>query len=385
MVLGSVALGLGTLQFVPALRRRNPRLHRALGLAVWLATLASMAGALGFLATFSMTEDASGVAFQLGLWALALLTLVLLSQAVLAAWSHDYRSHMVWMATVMAALATAPMLRLDWVVFGQLWGGERHAVVNLATGTFLFLQTLWLMTVWLTWVGDRDLPTRPSPTSAFPMGLVRLLAALSALGAVQEGLLAPHGFDLFASVRDARELLPQGATLWAIASVVAMIALPSAWRSALAGNVPSRLLSVSAAAAALGALAIGLDHDRSSMERFAIATFWAGYGIALLVALALAHLVPANSAGRNAWTLVLLASLWLPSQLYGLLLVGIAVGASFGAAMAAALFNSVGAAAVIGIATGFGARFRLRPSSRARPPQELAHDRAAAMGLIVGR
>lgn len=384
MALGGVALGLGVLQFVPSLRRRNPRRHRIVGAIVWLATLASMVGAIAFLATFPMQEDASGAAFHLGLWALAVLTLVLLVQAILAAWSRDFRSHMVWMATVMAALATAPMLRLDWVMFSHLWGGERHAVVNLATGTFLFLQTLWLMTIWLTWVGDRDLPARPAPASGFPMGLVRLLAALSALGAVQEGLLAPHGFDLFASVRGARELLPEGARLWAIASVVAMIALPSAWRGALAGSAPSRLLSVSAAAVALGALAIGLDHDRSSMERFSIATFWTGYAVALLIALVLAHLVPPNSAGRNAWSLVLLASLWLPSQLHGLLLVGVAVGADFGAAMAAALFNGAGGAAVIGIATGFGARFRLWPSPRSRP-HAFPHDRSAAAGPIAGR
>jgi len=362
MVLGGIALGLGILQFVPSLRRRKPRLHRKLGLIIWLATLASMVGAISFLATFPMHEDASGAAFHLGLWALALLTLLLLAQAVLAAWSRDFRSHMVWMSTVMAALATAPMLRLDWVVFSHLWGGHQLAVVSLATGTFVLLQTLLLMTIWLTWIGDRDLPARPTPVSTFPMWLVRLLAVLSALGAVQEGLLAPLGHDLFASSRDARELLPPGASLWAIASVVAMISLPTAWRDALTGAVPSRLISFSSAAVALGALAIGVDHDRGSMERFSIAAFWVAYGMALLFALGLAHLVPPNSAGRNAWSHLLLASLWLPSQLNGLLLVGVAVGADFSEAMTAALFNGFGGIAVVGIATGFGARFRFWPS-----------------------
>jgi hypothetical protein len=83
MVLGGIALGLGILQFVPSLRRRKPRLHRKLGLIIWLAALASMVGAISFLATFPMHEDASGAAFHLGLWALALLTLLLLAQAVL--------------------------------------------------------------------------------------------------------------------------------------------------------------------------------------------------------------------------------------------------------------------------------------------------------------
>jgi uncharacterized membrane protein len=83
MVLGSVALGLGALQFVPQARRSAPRLHRAAGLLVYVAT-----------------------AFHLGMWSLASWTLMLLWHAVAAARHRDFRSHMVWMALVYAGLCT---------------------------------------------------------------------------------------------------------------------------------------------------------------------------------------------------------------------------------------------------------------------------------------
>jgi hypothetical protein len=113
-----------------------------------------MLGALGFLVHVPMKQGSSGVVFHLGPWAL---TLLLLAQAVLAAWSRDFRSHMVWMALVFAALATAPMLRLDWVLLPHLWPQANHEMVNLASGLVVFLQALLVMALWLSLLGDRDL------------------------------------------------------------------------------------------------------------------------------------------------------------------------------------------------------------------------------------
>jgi hypothetical protein len=80
--------------------------------------------------------------------------------------------------------------------------------------------------------------------------------------------------------------------------------------------------------------------------------------------LLLSHLVARNSNGRNAWALMTLASLWLPSQMPLLLAIGLAVGASFDEAMAQALVNGIGGIVAAGITTGFGARFRLAPERR---------------------
>jgi hypothetical protein len=163
----------------------------------------------------------------MGLWALDLLTLGLLSQAIMAALARNFRSHMVWMSMVFAAIATAPMLRLDWVVFAHLWPQQGHETINLATSTFVLLQTLAFMTLWLGWIGDRDLPARSaSAISVWPRWIIVALSVLSALAAVQEGLLVRAGFDLFRSVREARDVLPPGAMFWSLAMLPAM-ALPS--------------------------------------------------------------------------------------------------------------------------------------------------------------
>src|SRR5690606_6056340 len=156
------------------------------GLVVWLAAFMSMVGAVAYLWFVPMREGASGPAFQLGLWALSLLTLALLWQALVAVWARDFRSHMVWMSLLFAALATAPMLRLDWIVFAAVWPARGHEMVNLATGMFVLTQTVVLMCLWLSWVGDRDLPGRKESRSAWPAWLVVGLAALSAVGALQE-------------------------------------------------------------------------------------------------------------------------------------------------------------------------------------------------------
>ena len=364
--LGGIALGLGILQFVPSLRRRHPRLHRFAGLAVWIAVLASMIGAIGFLIFIPMRQGASGVVFHMGLWALDLLTLGLLYQAILAALARDFRSHMVWMSMVFAAIATAPMLRLDWVVFAHLWPQQGHEIINLATSTFVLLQTVTIMTLWLGWVGDRDLPARSSSAiSAWPQWVIVALSALSALAAIQESWLVRAGFDLFHSVRDARDVFPPGAILWSLTMLVGMALAPRAWRNALTGARPSIFTTVVIMGVALGSMAIGLEYDRASLVRVGISTFWTAYGLLLVTAIVLAHVIRPTSLGRNAWTLIAIALMWLPSQLLGLIVLGLSFGATFTEAMGAALVIGVGGLVVAGAATGFGAKLRWAPVRRA--------------------
>lgn len=360
MVLGGVALGLGLLQFVPALRRRHRRLHRAIGAVVALAVLASMVGAIGFLAYVPMRQGASGPAFHLGLWALAGLTLVLLVQAGLAAWARDFRAHMVWMALVFAALATAPMLRVDWLLFG--WASQRtQEAVNMATGTLVLVQTVLLMTLWLHFVGDRDLPSRPAPASAWPTWLTGLLTALSLLGVLHHGALAALGIDAHAAWRQAADRPALPAVLpWLLGAAATLLLLPRAWGAALRGARPGGVLSAALALAAGGAIVHGLLHDSSSLTRYAAQVFWIGYGLALACALAMARLAPLPSSGRNLWSLLALAFAWLPSQIDGGLLLGRMLGLGFDEAMAAALVNGGGGLLVIGVAMGLAVPFRVR-------------------------
>lgn len=367
MALGGLALGLGVLQLVPSLRRRHPRWHRASGLVVWLATLASMVGAIGFLVYIPMREGSSGPAFHLGLWALALLTLALLSQAVLAVRARDYRSHMVWMACVFACLATAPMLRVNWTLWGRFSQMDQETA-NLATGTLVLLQTLALMALWLARVGDRDLPAREPHTeaSAWPMAVVTALVAGSAAVVLHEVAAALVGVDGLARWRTqpADHMPAVGAAVWALGSLLTLAGFGRGWRSALAGQAPSPGLTAAGALAGIGAIVIGLTHATDTLARQATATFWVGYGCLALVLLAAALRVRPTSGGRNACALFWLCLQWMPSQLPGFLLLGWALGLQFDEAMAQALVNGVGGVAVAGLATGYGARLHGLNSAR---------------------
>jgi hypothetical protein len=227
------------------------------------------------------------------------------------------------------------------------------------------------MTLWLGSVGDRDLPARSaSVISVWPRWVIVALSVLSALAAVQEGWLVRAGFDLFRSVREARDVLPPGAMVWSLAMLPAMALAPRAWRDALAGARPSVVMTVVIIGVALGAIAIGLEYDRASLVRIGISTFWTAYGLYLLTAIVFAHVIGPTSLGRNAWSLSAVALLWLPSQLLGLIVLGLSFGATFTEAMGAALVNGVGGLAVAGAATGFGARLRLIPVRKANTRRE---------------
>lgn len=371
MALGGLALGLGVLQLFPSLRRRHPRWHRASGLVVWLATLASMAGAIGFLVYIPMRQGSSGPAFHLGLWALALLTLALLGQAVLAIRARDHRSHMVWMACVFACLATAPMLRVDWMLWGRFSRLDQETA-NLATGTVVLLQTLALMAWWLARIGDRDLPSREptGPTSAWPGGVVTALAAGSAVVVFHEAAASLFGMDGLAPWRhSAADRLPTlGAALWAIGSLATLAGFGPLWHGALRGVAPGRAMTCAGTLAGVGAIVIGLTHATDTLTRQATATFWTGYGVLALGLLAAASWGRPTSGGRNAWTLFWLGLQWMPSQLPAFLMLGWVLGLSCDVAMAQALVNGVGGVAVAGLATGFGARLHGLASGRRTAP-----------------
>ena len=368
MALGGLALGLGALQFVHALRRRYPIAHRAMGLVVWLAMAASLASAMAFLLTVPLHTGKAGAAFQVGLWALDLLTAFLLAQAILAALSRDHRSHMVWMALTYAALLTAPVLRFDWWVMGRFTSFE-GAPANLVTGVVVLMQTMLLMGLWLTFSGDAALPERRAPGLVWPRWLVDALCVLTALAAVQEGVLSPQRwFDVYGSARGSLDRMPPVAGLaWAGATIAAMIVLPAAWRRAMAGERPGKAMTLAVAACAAASLAVAITSDHGTTSRLGVASFWIGYAVFLAASIALAWAVKANSAGRNAWSLVTLAALWLPSQLPAMIALGRVLGLDFDEANAHSLVDGSGGLLVAGFVTGFGARLRLWAALRRAP------------------
>lgn len=110
-----VALALGPLQFIPALRRQWPVLHRATGMVYLIAVfIASCSGfALGTIAFGGWLAE-SGFEFMSLAW---LLTAVV---ALVTARLRHFEEHRRWMIRNYALTFGATMLRVDLMIFGAL-------------------------------------------------------------------------------------------------------------------------------------------------------------------------------------------------------------------------------------------------------------------------
>ena len=143
------------------------------------------------------------------------------------------------------------------------------------------------------------------------------------------GVLNPMGAaDPYAAIRtEADRLSNGGALIRAVSTLAAMAVFLKSWNAALEGHKPSALTTLATLGVALGSLIVGLNHDHSTLAQFGNAAFWQVYAVLLMAGLAMAHVARPNSTGRNAWALMVLISLWLPSQVGGFLALGIQVGA----------------------------------------------------------
>ncbi len=340
--LGGMAMGLAVLQFVPALRRRHPRLHRAAGVLVILAVFVSMLGALVYLARTPLATIYASPAFGLGLWALSLASLGYLALAVLAVRARDFRSHMGFMALMMSTLLTAPVLRFEWALFGVLTPLDMSAV-NQGVTTFLGLATILVMSLWMHQIGHADLPGRPR-AAVLPPLLTHWLARTACVVIAHEGLLAPAGIDLLGFWRAAHERLPAVAALWALPALALAWRAPRDIAAAIAGERPTRLARALALLSAAGALAIAFRHSRHDVDAVGLVFYWGA------LALLTSGLVAAGglSARRDEpWTLFWLYSALIPAAWPALWLVAWAVGQGatigmwFGATVGSAAFATL--------------------------------------------
>jgi uncharacterized membrane protein len=166
-----LALVVGPLQFVRAIRRRNITVHR------WIGRLYIAAVALGSAAAFVMSF-VSSVAFDgfFGFGSLAVLWASTTYRGYRAARNRDFASHQAWMIRSFALTFAAPTLRiwLGTLISVQLLFG--HGV----SGAQAF-QNAYLVLPWLCWIPNivvaeliirrRNLPGlrfSPSPTSGHP-------------------------------------------------------------------------------------------------------------------------------------------------------------------------------------------------------------------------
>lgn len=339
-MLGGTAMGLAVLQFVPWLRRRHRRLHRALGALVIVAVIASMAGSLAYLARTPLARIYASPGFGLVLWALALATLAWTGLAIASIRRRDFRSHMGFMALMMANLLTAPMLRVEWALLGMVTPFDMHGTNQGAT-SFLGLLTTLMMALWMTRIGDADLPAR---ARRMPFGphVLAVLRAAGALAVVHEALLAPFGIDAFAQWRTAGARLPAVAALWGLPVLWLLWRLPGDLAAVVARRTLAPTAQALAAASAVGALLVGLAHSHVGADAIGLAQYWLAIGVTMALLLAASR--RAGAPWAAFWVLLpLVPALWpLAWGLCGLLGLPFEVAAYVGAA--------VGSAAIAGIA-----------------------------------
>lgn len=347
--LGGLALTLGVSQFIPALRRRHPALHRAAGLLVILAVTASMIGALAYLKVTPLAEIYASPSFGLALWALSLAALTYLALALWSLSRRDFRSHMGFMALMMSTLLTAPLLRVEWAAFGAVMPWDMRTV-NQGVTPFLGLATVLLMMLWMHFVGTHDLPARPR--SAIRVRWVVAASAAAGVVLVHEVALAPLGIDLLMGWRAPGERFPLQGLLWGLSALLLLARLPVDLPRVQAGGKPRAMTTALAVVNSVGALILVAYWPDTGIDGIGLRLFWPSFGLISLCLIISGQV----SARRDApWSLcwllltltpaiwpALLMVAWLTEQSYTIgLWLACTIGLSATAALALIFAYSV--------------------------------------------
>lgn len=121
---GSLLLCLGPYLLWSRPRRRT-RSHVIAGRLYVATALASMTGALVFLVGEPLESAFTGPVFALGLWAMFVGTVLSALFGWVSAIRHRIRLHVLWVCLNYGFLMSAPMLRIEWGLFGFAGVGER--------------------------------------------------------------------------------------------------------------------------------------------------------------------------------------------------------------------------------------------------------------------
>jgi hypothetical protein len=352
MALGGLAMFLCSLQFIPVLRRRWPRLHRTIGKAAMWAIVTAMVGAIGYLAMTPAGEVFSGEAFAAALWVQAVSTLACLWLAIQAIRAKQYQAHMGWMALLFAILLTAPLMRLEQTVLGALtpWTLSQ---VTAGLSALLLPQTIWPMALWMHTAGRKDMPLL-RPTPMFAPTPLRVLAWMAAATALHEACLVPFGLDLLAHWRPASSRLPAIAALWGLASTLMLPGLPRTLHDVMQGRPPGRAQLGLGLAASLGALLIAIHLPLRDNHGFTASFYWAGAGM-LGLGVSAAGLLDRRHGATHAALRALAATSWLVPAAWAPMAWALSwTGWSGPAVMASTYVLSAGFFAWHGFASAFG-------------------------------
>ncbi len=349
--LGGATLALAVLQFAPGLRRRYRRAHRWAGGAVIVGAGASMLGALTYLARTPLSAVYASPAFGLALWALALACLAYLALAVVAIRRRDYRSHMGYMALMMATLLTAPVLRFEWALLGM---GSSYDMSQVNQGVVASLAVLCnlIMSLWMHHIDARDLPARARQCVP-SLPLLSLYGFGAALVVVLEGVFAPVGLDALHGWRGDAERLPWLAMVWALPAAALAWRAPRDIAAAVAGQTLAASSRALLMMVALAALLLASQLDGRAVDVVGQRFYWASYGLLSLLLLGAARF---STRRDEPWTLLLLFLALAPALWPLLWLVAWLCGQTYMVAMWFAATVALAAMSTQGFLTAFAIR-----------------------------
>ncbi|GKZ30063.1 hypothetical protein AbraIFM66950_007671 [Aspergillus brasiliensis] len=148
-IAGSIAIVIGLAQFNTTLQFKYPAIHRFLGRLYTLCALIISWSSSSFLADAMPGKEVfSGDPFAFTLLSLSLGLLGTLASALYAIWNSDMDSHREFMVLNYAFMLSAPVLRVEWMILGRVWGETKY-IINLYSsifsGPFLIMVSIFYL------------------------------------------------------------------------------------------------------------------------------------------------------------------------------------------------------------------------------------------------
>ena len=145
MMLGSVLMICGILQFWPTFRKKFPKAHRMIGAVYIVAAFVSMSLSMYHLIHTGPDQTYGEFTFFFGLWMLAVGVMMSIVLASYHIKKREISQHMGWQALGFGFLLTAPVQRLNWIVLPYFFApyttfNEMNYLVNVC----LLIETLLL-------------------------------------------------------------------------------------------------------------------------------------------------------------------------------------------------------------------------------------------------
>lgn len=362
MVVGGLVVALGLLQFVPRLRRNYRRVHRLLGGMMLLGMAAVSISAMVFLSRITMSQEIAGNAFYIGLWGLAVMSLLLLWQSLSALASKDFRAHMVWTALAFSCFLTAPMLRINYAWVGLSDPMTINRLVQNSVGSALALSML-VAGLWLVYVGDRDMPYRgQKDVWQLPRWAIRaLIAGTVATLLLGTGFLLVGELDhLLVRKQDIAVLL----AVWLASKVWLALESGRCWERGMQGQKPQGAFVAATVSGVALTLALASHIDRTTFQGHALYYGFVHYGVVEITVLLAACFTPALSTGRSLFTLGSAGNVWALALLPGMMTGAVRQGLQLDEAIYSALGRGVSLGLILSFSVGGIAVLRWLPARR---------------------